>query len=127
MTNGTPKIVSTKQMEIIFRHRDVDSASECLIISKKSLDSNQPSHVDTQSLLRKHDRVFAEIPLGRPPDRGFEYTIECVKGKKNIVVDALSKKPVVCSLTEVSTDCKSHLLVDYSKNKFACELMDGHI
>jgi hypothetical protein len=30
-------------------------------------------------------------------------------------------------LQEVSTDWKSHLLVEYSKNKFSCELMDGHI
>jgi hypothetical protein len=65
-----------------------------------------------------------------------------VKGKKNIVVDALSRKPAACSLTkisvdwkspaacsliEISVDWKSHLLVEYSKNKFACELMEGHI
>jgi hypothetical protein len=50
-----------------------------------------------------------------------------VKGKKNIIVDALSKKPTTCSLTKISANWKSHLLVEYSKNKFACELMDGHI
>jgi hypothetical protein len=32
-----------------------------------------------------------------------------------------------CSLMEVSADWKSHFLVEYSKNKFTCELMDGHI
>lgn len=30
-------------------------------------------------------------------------------------------------LMEILADWKSHLLVEYSKNKFACELMDGHI
>jgi hypothetical protein len=30
-------------------------------------------------------------------------------------------------LTGISVDWKSHLLVEYSKDWFACELMDGHI
>jgi hypothetical protein len=30
-------------------------------------------------------------------------------------------------LTGISTDWKSHLLVEYSKDRFACELMDSHI
>jgi hypothetical protein len=43
------------------------------------------------------------------------------------VTDALSRRPATCSLMEISTDWKSHLLVEYSKNKFACEVMDGKI
>jgi hypothetical protein len=57
----------------------------------------------------------------------FNFDIEYVKGKKNIVADALLRKPVACSWMEISTDWKSHLLVEYSKNKFACEVMDGQI
>jgi hypothetical protein len=57
----------------------------------------------------------------------FDFDIDYVKGKKNIVVDALSRRPVACSLMEISADWKSHLLVEYSKNKFACEVMDGKI
>jgi hypothetical protein len=30
-------------------------------------------------------------------------------------------------MSEISVDWKSHLLVEYSKNKFACELMDGQV
>jgi hypothetical protein len=30
-------------------------------------------------------------------------------------------------MSEISVEWKSHLLVEYSKNKFACELMDGQI
>jgi hypothetical protein len=43
------------------------------------------------------------------------------------VADALSRRPTACSLMEISADWKSHLLVEYSKNKFACEVMDGQI
>jgi hypothetical protein len=57
----------------------------------------------------------------------FDFDIEYVKGKKNIVDDALSRRPVTCSLMEISADWKSHLLVEYSKNKFTCEVMDGKI
>jgi hypothetical protein len=54
----------------------------------------------------------------------FDFYIEYVKGKENVVVDALSRRPTTCSLMDISTDWKSHLLVEYSKDKFACELLD---
>jgi len=57
----------------------------------------------------------------------FNFDIEYVKGKKNIVADVLSRRSATCSLMEISVDWKSHLLVEYSKNKFYCEVMDGHI
>jgi len=55
----------------------------------------------------------------------FDFDIEYVKG--NIVANALSRRPATCSLMEISADWKSHLLVEYSNNKFACEVMDGKI
>jgi hypothetical protein len=36
-------------------------------------------------LLGRHDRVFGQIPLGVPPDRGFEYTIELEEGAKPVI------------------------------------------
>jgi len=46
----------------------------------------------------------------------FDFDIEYVNGKKNIVFDVLFRRPVACSLMEISVDWKSHLLVEYSKN-----------
>jgi hypothetical protein len=40
---------------------------------------------------------------------------------------ASSRRPTTCSLMETSTDWKSHLLVKYSKNKFACEVLEGKV
>jgi hypothetical protein len=59
--------------------------------------------------------------------QSYNFDIEYVKGKNNFVADALSRRPSTYSMSELSIDWKSHLLVEYSKNKFACELMDGHI
>lgn len=62
--------------------------------------------------------------------QAYDFDIEFVKGKKNVVVDALSRRPTVaalCSMSEISADWKSQLLVEYSKNQFACEVMDGQL
>lgn len=36
-------------------------------------------------MLNKHDQVFGEIPPERPPDRGFEHTIELEEGTKPMI------------------------------------------
>ena len=59
--------------------------------------------------------------------QAYDFEIEYVKGKNNVVADALSRRPTSLSLMSISTDWRSLLLVDYSKNKFACELLDGRI
>lgn len=53
--------------------------------------------------------------------------IDYVKGKNNVVIDALSRRPSICSLSQISTNWKAHLLVEYSKNSFVCQLMEGQI
>jgi hypothetical protein len=59
--------------------------------------------------------------------QAYDFDIEFVKGKNNIVADALSRRPLVYAMTDISVDWKAHLLVEYSKNQFACQLMDGKI
>lgn len=59
--------------------------------------------------------------------QAYDFDIEYVKGKKNVVANVLSKKPIACSLVEISVDWKAHFLVEYSQNTFACEVVDGKI
>jgi hypothetical protein len=59
--------------------------------------------------------------------QAYDFDIEFVKGKNNVVVDALSRRPSIYAMTDISVDWKAHLLVEYSKNRFACELMDGQV
>ena len=42
-------------------------------------------HTDIQDLLSRHDKVFGQIPPGRPPDKGFEHTIELEEGAKPMI------------------------------------------
>ena len=58
--------------------------------------------------------------------QAFYFDIEYNKGKMNVVVDALSRKPVL-SLMKFHDDWKLQLALEYSKNQFACDLFDGLI
>ncbi|XP_059073712.1 uncharacterized protein LOC131874383 [Cryptomeria japonica] len=60
--------------------------------------------------------------------QAYDFDLKYVKGKNNVAADALSRKPSIaalCSLSEISADWKCQLLVEYSKNQHACEIMDG--
>jgi hypothetical protein len=46
--------------------------------------------------------------------QAFDFDIEHVKGKRNVVADALSKRPLGRSMVDVCTDWKTRLLVEYS-------------
>jgi hypothetical protein len=54
----------------------------------------------------------------------FDFNIEYVKGKKNIVVDTLSRRPATCYLMEISADWKSHLFFDWKSHS---NLTDSHL
>ena len=59
--------------------------------------------------------------------QAYDFDIDYVKGNKNVVVDTISKIPATFSMKKISTNWKSILLVEYSKNTFSCELMEGTI
>lgn len=52
----------------------------------KGSKDERSNHVDIQSILdNKHSKVFNEIPLGLPLDRGFQHVIELEEGAKPII------------------------------------------
>jgi hypothetical protein len=57
--------------------------------------------------------------------QAYDFDIEFVKGNKNVVADALSRRPSIFAMTGVSFDWKDHLVVEYAKDQFACQLLDG--
>ena len=42
-----------------------------------------------------------------------------------MVADALSRRPATLSLMSLDTDWRARLLVEYSKDRFACEVLDS--
>ena len=54
----------------------------------------------------------------------YYFDIEYLKGKNNIVADALSQTPSF-SLMDIDKDWKNMLLVEYAKDKFSCDVLDG--
>eukprot|EP00253_Pinus_taeda_P017916 PITA_17916 len=54
----------------------------------------------------------------------YDFDIEYVWGKHNVVVDALSKRLERLSLMSICHDWKAQLLVDYSKDRQVCEILE---
>jgi hypothetical protein len=59
--------------------------------------------------------------------QSYDFDIEFIKGKNNAVADALSRRPSIFSMSSMSVDWKEHLIVEYAKDQFACQLLDGKI
>lgn len=57
--------------------------------------------------------------------QAYDFDIEYVKGKHNVVAKALSRRPTTLSLMSITPDRRAQLLVEYSKDRFACEVLDG--
>jgi hypothetical protein len=85
MSIGAPRAVSAKRMERIFRHGDVAYVVECLITTKRDSDGREQYHPEIRALLSQYEPIFGPIPPGRPPDRGFEHTIELEAGATPVI------------------------------------------
>jgi hypothetical protein len=74
-------------MEAVMWHGDIEWAVECYISDRESLDRPQQYPDDIQVLLRKHQKVFDDIPPGVPPDRGCEHIIELEEGVQAVITN----------------------------------------
>ena len=59
--------------------------------------------------------------------QAYDFDIEYVNGKNNVVADALSHRPATSYLMSLDTDWRARILVEYSKDRFACEVLDGQV
>jgi hypothetical protein len=59
--------------------------------------------------------------------QAYEFDIEFVKGKNNVVVDSLSRRPSILGITGVIVDWKDQLVMEYVEDQFACQLLDRQV
>jgi hypothetical protein len=59
--------------------------------------------------------------------QAYDFDIEFVKGKNNVVADALSRRPSILAIIGVTVDWKDHLVMEYAEDQFACQLLDGQV
>ena len=69
----SPQTVLAHRMQADQRHGDIEWAVELRIFEVGS--RAKATHPDILALLERHQRVFGDVPPGRPLDRGFEHTI----------------------------------------------------
>ena len=84
-----PQAMSAHRMEVDLIHGYIPWAME-LHISKTGKWKQQHPYI--LALQEKHLVVFGDIPLGRPPDRGFKHTIELEEGV-HVVITTPYKHP----------------------------------
>lgn len=59
--------------------------------------------------------------------QAYDFDIEYVKGKNNVVADALSRRPHLNAITAISTDWKTSILTEYANDAFSSDLIEGKI
>jgi hypothetical protein len=85
MNTYPPKVVTAKKMEAVMRHDDIPWVAVFQISVQKPKGGETNFQREIKALLKKHQKVFGDIPLGRPPDRGFEHIIELEEGTRAMI------------------------------------------
>jgi hypothetical protein len=74
-------------MEAVMRHGYIERVVECFISDREPPNCLQQLPEDLQVLLRKHHKVFSDIPPGIPPDRGFKHIVELEEGVQAVITN----------------------------------------
>jgi hypothetical protein len=121
--NGSKRIYPIYDKEILAIMHALTKFRQYLVGSRfvVKIDHNSLKYfLDEKDLSERQQKWVSNI-------QAFDFDIEYFKAKRNGVAYALSRRPRGFSMMDVCTDWKAHLLVEYSKNKFACEVMDGQV
>ena len=78
--NGDIRTISFKWLERLARHDDIESAVVCTLMPTQEVQHKIEYYPDIHRLRVNYDRVFSDIPPGRPPDKGIEHIIELEEG-----------------------------------------------
>ena len=84
MNTYPPNPVSSQRMEAVLRQGDIEWPAECFVTFRKPSDKNTQHLADIQALLQKHEKVFKDILVGRPPNKKFEHIIELEEGTQAV-------------------------------------------
>jgi hypothetical protein len=85
MTWNVAKVVTAKRMEAIFRRDERVYVAECRVVTRMDEQGKVRYTPEIKEILDRHHKVFGPIPLGVPPDRGFEHIIELDEGAKPVI------------------------------------------
>ena len=69
-----PQTVSAHRMEAVVQKGDIEWAVK--LRASEAGTTRRTVHPEIQSILDRYAIVFREIPPGKPPNQGFEHTIE---------------------------------------------------
>ena len=59
--------------------------------------------------------------------QAYDSDIEFAKGKKNVVADALSKRPHICGLAKITRDWRNKIIIEYERDTWAFGVIAGTI
>jgi hypothetical protein len=85
MPCNTPRVVTTKRMEAIFRREDIVYEKKCKILVRVDKKGETHYSPEIKKIMDKHNKVFEPIPPREPPDWGFEHIIELEEGVKPVI------------------------------------------
>ena len=70
------QVVSSHSMKSILRNGEIECDVECLITYSKPHLKVSKNPKEIKQLLGNYEKVFGDLPQGRPPDRGVKHIIQ---------------------------------------------------